>query len=247
MKKGEINYSDFSAGNLSQKEELIINIKNTVIMRKFKYLLLLAFIGLTTSVFGQDVMSGYNRIYVGYTGIKTHFDFDDADNLSYPGFSIGYLRGINLTQKLPLYLEVGGALQFNRYSESVTEDGYTLDYKETLLGLNIPVSLVYRFNITDDFAISPDFGFNFRLNLMGKGKYEAEGESGDFNLFDDAEMDEMHPLYYEGYNRFQVGWHIGVGFDYKALHLGVDWGTDFNEIAELTKLRTTYITLGWNF
>lgn len=211
-------------------------------MRKFKYLLLLAFIGLTTSVFGQDVMSGYNRIYVGYTGIKTHFDFDDADNLSYPGFSIGYLRGINLTQKLPLYLEVGGALQFNRYSESVTEDGYTLDYKETLLGLNIPVSLVYRFNITDDFSISPDFGFNFRLNLMGKGKEEYDGESEDWNLFSKDDMGEDGT-----YNRFQVGWHIGVGFDYKALHLGVDWGTDFNEIAEKTKLRTTYVTLGWNF
>lgn len=211
-------------------------------MRKFKYLLLLAFIGLTTSVFGQDVMSGYNRIYVGYTGIKTHFDFDDADNLSYPGFSIGYLRGINLTQKLPLYLEVGGALQFNRYSESETEYGYTFDYKETLLGLNIPVSLVYRFNITDDFAISPDFGFNFRLNLMGKGKEEYDGESEDWNLFSKDDMGEDGT-----YNRFQVGWHIGVGFDYKALHLGVDWGTDFNEIAEKTKLRTTYVTLGWNF
>lgn len=211
-------------------------------MRKFKYLLLLAFIGLTTSVFGQDVMSGYNRIYVGYTGIKTHFDFDDADNWSYPGFSIGYLRGINLTQKLPLYLEVGGALQFNRYSESETEYGYTFDYKETLLGLNIPVSLVYRFNITDDFAISPDFGFNFRLNLMGKGKEEYDGESEDCNLFSKDDMGEDGT-----YNRFQVGWHIGVGFDYKALHLGVDWGTDFNEIAEKTKLRTTYVTLGWNF
>ena len=128
-------------------------------MRKFKYLLLLAFIGLTTSVFGQDVMSGYNRIYVGYTGIKTHFDFDDADNLSYPGFSIGYLRGISLTQKVPLYLEVGGEIDFNRYSES--EEG--LDYKQTILGLKIPVSLVYRLNINENFSISPLFGFDFRV------------------------------------------------------------------------------------
>lgn len=151
--------------------------------------------------------------------------------------SVGYLRGISLTQKVPLFLEVGGALQFNKWSEDY--EGAT--DSQTLLGLNIPVSLLYKFNITDDFAISPDFGFNFRLNLMGKGKWEYDGESEDWNLFDDDEMDG------EACNRFQVGWHIGVGFDYKALHLGVDWGTDFNEIAEKTKLRTTYVTLGWNF
>lgn len=118
---------------------------------------------------------------------------------------------------------------------------------QSILGLNIPVSLVYRINISDDFAISPNFGFNFRLNLLGKGKYEAGGESEDFNLFDDDEMDEWHPIYYEAYKRFQMGWHIGVGFDYKALHLGVDYGTDFSEIAEETKLRTTSVTLGFNF
>ena len=174
---------------------------------------------------------------MGYTGVKAHVDVDGYDDPKYPGFSVGYLRGISLTQKVPLFLEVGGALQFNKWSEDY--EGAT--DSETLLGLNIPVSLLYKFNITDDFAISPDFGFNFRLNLMGKGKWEYDGESEDWNLFDDDEMDG------EAYKRFQVGWHIGVGFDYKFLHLGVDWGTDFNEIAEKTKLRTTYVTLGWNF
>ena len=29
------------------------------------------------------------------------------------------------------------------------------------------------------------------------------------------------------WNRFQLGWHVGVGFNYKALYLGVNYGTDF--------------------
>ena len=227
-------------------------------MKALRSLLVLAFIGLATatasaqfansssssasagsSIWTTVNTDGYNRIYVGYTGVKPFFDGESGDN--YPGFSLGYLRGIGLTQNVPLYLEVGGAIQFNRYSDTY-DDGYdTMDYSETLLGLNIPVSLVYRINVSDNFAISPNFGFNFRLNLLGKGKVEAEGESEDWNLFDDDDMGD------DAYNRFQVGWHIGVGFDYKALHFGVDWGTDFNEIAEETKLRTTYVTLGWNF
>lgn len=213
-------------------------------MRKFKCLLLLAFIGLATSAFGQSIWNtvntnGYNRIYVGYTGVKAKYSFEGySESLKYPGFSVGYLRGIGLTQKVPLYLEVGGALQFNKWSEDYNDGSKE---SATMLGLNIPVSLVYRINVTDNFAISPNFGLNFRLNLMGKGKYEEDGYSEDWNLYSDDDMGD------EAYNRFQAGWHIGVGFDYRFLHLGVDWGTDFNEITEHTNLKTTYVTLGWNF
>ena len=222
-------------------------------MKTLKALLVLAFVGLAGTASAQFANSGssasgssiwttvntdgYNRVYVGYSGVKGKIDIDGADDMKFPGFSVGYLRGIGLTQKVPLYLEVGGEIDFNRYSES--EGGE--DYKQTILGLKIPVSLVYRLNINENFSISPLFGFDFRLNLMGKGKYEYDGESEDWNLFDDDEMDG------EAYKRFQAGWHIGVGFDYKALHFGVDYGTSFNEITEKVKLATTSVTVGYNF
>ncbi len=225
-------------------------------MRKFKCLLLLAFIGLTTSAFGQSIWNtvntdGYNRVYVGYNGVKAKIDWPGVDDLKYPGFSVGYLRGIGLTDKVPLYLEVGGELVYNRYKEDVAyDDGYdeyAADYKETMFALKIPVSLAYRLNINDNFSITPRFGFDFRLNLTGKAKIEAGGESFDWGLFDDDEMLEYHPFAEEGYKRFQAGWHIGVGFDYKAIHLGVDYGTSFNEISDKVKLATTSVVVGWNF
>lgn len=114
-----------------------------------------------------------------------------------------------------------------------------------MLSLNIPVNLLYRFNITDDFSISPYFGLDFRINLLGKNKaevtYNDETDSEDINLFDDDDMGD------EAWGRFQAGWHLGVGFDYRVLHVGVEYGTDFNEIAEKTKFATTSITLGLNF
>lgn len=217
-------------------------------MRKFKCLLLLAFIGLTTSAFGQSIWNtvntdGYNRIYVGYNGVKAKVDWPGGDDLKYPGFSIGYLRGIGLTQKVPLYLEVGGELVYNSHKEDYYDDyeEATYEQKETIFALKIPVSLAYRLNINENFSITPRFGFDFRLNLMGKAKYEYAGESDDWNLFDDDEMDG------EAYKRFQAGWHIGVGFDYKAIHVGVDYGTSFNEISEKVKLATTSVVVGWNF
>ena len=104
---------------------------------------------------------------------------------------------------------------------------------------NIPVNLLYRFNIKDDFSISPYFGLDFRINLLGKEKLEytanGETESEDFNLFDKGDMEELYESDKAVWKRFQAGWHIGVGFDYRIIHIAIEYGTDFNEIAEKSK------------
>ena len=219
-------------------------------MRKMKALCFVMLAGLAISSSAQSIQSSgktiwrtvktdsYNRVYISYTGAKGTIE-GLTPEFNFPGFSAGYLRGIGLTPKFPFYLEVGGAFQFNRYSEKL------LDYSESvnMLGVNVPVSVVYRVNVTDNFAISPNFGLNFRLNLFGKMKMSDETASIDMNVFSDNEMAELGGAW----KRFQAGWHIGVGFDYKALHLGVDYGTDFNEIAANTKAKTTWVTLGMNF
>lgn len=241
-------------------------------MRKFKCLLLLAFIGLTTSVFGQSIWTtvnteGYNRIYASYLPSKLKVDGFDAEDLGLGdgdltkmkgSFEIGYLRGIGLTSQIPLYLEVGGALQFrsSKWSEndSYSEGFFSNEIKANMLSLNIPVSLAYRISINDDFAISPNFGFDFHINLTGKLKAAySESYNGEFyeeeaevDLFKDGSYED-YEIEWEGWKRFQAGWHIGVGFDYRALHVGVKYGTDFNEITEKTKIATTSVTLGFNF
>lgn len=56
-------------------------------------------------------------------------------------------------------------------------------------------------------------------------------------MFDENDVDNTWGL-------FQAGWHIGIAFDYNALHIGVDYGTDFNEICDKAKISTTSITVG---
>ena len=220
-------------------------------MKALRSLLVLAFIGLATgtasaqfanssssSASGSSIWTtvntdGYNRIYVSYLPSKLKFNDGDEDLKLKGSFEAGYLRGIGLTSNVPLYLEVGGALQYRSYSE----EDYGYETKFNMLSLNIPVALTYRINVTDDFAVSPNFGFDFRVNVMGKEKVTEDGdELYDTDLFSDAD-----------WNRFQAGWHIGVGLDYRALHFGVQYGTDFNEIAEELKIATTSVTLGFNF
>lgn len=221
-------------------------------MKALRSLLVLAFIGLATgtasaqfansssssasagsSIWTTVNTDGYNRIYVSYLPSKIKFGDGDDDLKLKGSFEAGYLRGIGLTSNVPLYLEVGGALQYRSYSE----EDYGYETKFNMLSLNIPVALTYRINVTDDFAVSPNFGFDFRVNVMGKEKVTEDGdELYDTDLFSDAD-----------WKRFQAGWHIGVGLDYRALHFGVQYGTDFNEIAEELKIATTSVTLGFNF
>ncbi|HJG77507.1 outer membrane beta-barrel protein [Phocaeicola barnesiae] len=238
-------------------------------MKKFKFFVLLAFMGLATTAFAESADSesssctistsssfdatsvttdGWSRIYVSYTPSKMKFD-DSDDDIKFKGFTVGWLRGFGLTQSLPLYMEAGAGIQYRSYKDEDSESygGYEYSYSEklTMLSLNIPLNLLYRFNITDDFSISPYFGLDFRINLLGKNKYEETGygetDSEDWNLFDDDDMGG------EPWKRFQAGWHIGVGLDYRAIHLGVEYGTDFNEIVDETKFATTSVTLGFNF
>ena len=117
------------------------------------------------------------------------------------------------------------------------------------MSLNIPVHLLYRFNVTDDFSIEPFFGFDFRFNLSGKYKIESSYGGGqtdsEYNLFDKDEMKDA--LGSDAFKRFQAGWHIGVKLSYKPVYFGVHYGKDFNEINDHVKVATTYITLGYNF
>lgn len=233
-------------------------------MRNLRKYVLLALVGLAASASAQSVNSGassvssrftsvttdgWNRLYISYTPSKLKVDARGADDLDMKGFQIGYMRGFSVTQKLPLYIEAGAAFQYRAYNEDEDYSGVEVSEKATTMSLNIPVHLLYRFNVTDDFSIEPFFGFDFRFNLSGKlkveGSYGGYSISEDYNLFDKDEMDDA--LGADAFKRFQAGWHIGVNLSYKPVYFGVHYGKDFNEINDDMKVATTYVTLGYNF
>ena len=128
------------------------------------------------------------------------------------GFTVGYTRGINLTHKLPLFLEVGAQMIYGGGSK----DG--LSVKQ--LRFAIPVNITYRFRINDNFKLSPYTGFALDLNAVGR--YNYQGYSG--SLFDAI------ALYgYEGSaNRVSGTWQIGLNANYKKFLVGLEYGLDMN-------------------
>lgn len=75
----------------------------------------------------------------------------------------------------------------------------------------------------------------------------------DFDVFDNDDMEDDDFTW----NRFQMGWQIGVNVNFQKAYLGLSYGGDFTKTVKymdgLTgsgkdyKMKTTSITLGFKF
>lgn len=226
---------------------------------------------------------GWNRIYVSYNKIGYNYDGDSndfLDDMGFNAFQVGYMKGFSITPRFPFYVEAGIGLQYafknmdlgDYDSQDVPlilqdeENGPQITdnsnieqtYKFSLLTLQVPVNLVYKYAFSDRFAIAPFVGIDLKYNLLGKRvlKTEAQNEAGedymerfdmddsyDDNLFDKKDMGSKDATW----KRFQIGWHIGVGMDISDFYASISYGTDFSEICKKTKLSNMVISLGYNF
>lgn len=215
--------------------------------------------------------NGWERFYVEYNPTKLKIDVKNADDFDFKGLTFGYMKGISITNKIPLFVEAGAGLQFRTYKDESDEfelldDGSTFfqKYRVNLFSINIPVNLVYKWQINDKLSLSPYFGLDFRINVVGKEKVDVEFDWGtqetasiedelretleeegyiyDSNLFDKDDMGKDGK-----WKRFQAGWHIGANLDYNHFNVGIGYGSDFNEVFDKAKFSTTSIRVGYNF
>ncbi len=175
-----------------------------------------------------EVTSGWNNLYVQYNSHK----FNDNDNAlfhkgSMDGFTIGYNRGIGLSSSMPLYLEVGGGLQYSTGSND--------DVDVHLLSVVAPVSVLYHFSFPNStIGIEPLAGLNFRYNGWG----EIKDDEDTYDPFSDDDTDD-NPA-----NRFQVGLHLGVNAVFKKFVLGLKYNIG---LSNFWKVKGDYVTTNVKF
>lgn len=236
-----------------------------------------------------DISKGWNSVYVQYNNLGTSYslssikygdeyqkDFDKSglsDKLN--GFSIGYNRAINVAPSIPLYVEVGGAVQFSFYSDKMhitnknktyTEDG---KYTGNIISVKAPISLLYHIAIPNsNFAFEPFAGIDFKYNISGsakgvissceeykEGSVATNGEIKEYNRKEYRQKTTKVGLFSKddckGHqaNRFQMGWHVGVNAVYKRMFIGVSYGQDFSKFQDDLdlKFKTLSATLGFRF
>lgn len=240
---------------------------------KNKHIFVITAMLMSTTAFAQFTHSGrrnlssaekgWNSIYVSYNMLKYSQEMF-VYNKAYNGFSVGYDRAIGLISKIPLYVEIGGAIQYAGQNIKDNVGGY-VKTTSNLLSVKVPVSILYRWNVANsNWSIIPKAGFDGRFNVLGKGKETSSDYSHKFtttnryNMFKEGENGE------DGYNglnalgdkcrRFQVGWHVGANVEYKSLLLGITYGADmnafckeFNETVYNIHFKTLLITIGHKF
>lgn len=233
-------------------------------------------VSMPAASFGES----YNRVQASYLndhyGYNKHFG-EDAASFSANGIGVSYVHGFGLSESLPMFIETG--LQFNTAIKSTTLESdrfdvehlgetYYVDAKSkekfTNINLAVPVNFVWRFNVADNLTIAPYAGINFRVNVLGKVKYSVDLDT---NLPDDFEdemlegvedADASSNLYSKKdmgddgtWNRFQMGWQIGVGAEYSNIYLGVQYGTDFIPAFKYEKAKVNTgrlaVTVGYSF
>ena len=111
-------------------------------MKTLKLFLAFAFVAMATTVSAEqrvenqspapavDFNNGWDRVFVSYNASSMMFDYKGAENVSFPGFSLGYMKGFSVSNKLPFYVEAGAALQFRSHKEDMSGSGYEETVKQ---------------------------------------------------------------------------------------------------------------------
>ncbi len=191
-----------------------------------KFIFAAALIAASVAMNAQD----YNRVALSYdyTGLNFNKEMDrfstgKAETLGTNGFGLNYIHGFGVANNM--FVEAGANVDFLFGSRTEKFDEGEDTFKTQNINLQVPVNFVYRFNITEGVSIDPYVGLNFKLHFSERLKEGDDEDDKWMSVFDDGEGGMGSKDY--TWNRFQMGWHVGVGVNYEKYYLGVQVGTDF--------------------
>lgn len=194
----------------------------------------------------------------------SYFNFDGGTNnsINLLGVSVGYIKGIEISHSLPLFLEVGSNVTLNRrkfnttYLEETTFM-YTkniVDAKFIFLNVAVPINVAYKYVVSESFSVQAFAGGVCKFNIVGKEKYDSDIYTQkkyitfDYAILDtsnsnqhthiSAEFDAFgsdseNTMFDKKANRIQLGLNIGCGFNMGPLYLGYAYQPDIVQYAKI--------------
>lgn len=122
--------------------------------------------------------------------------------------------------------------------------------------VTVPVNVSYRWRIgKTKFRISPYAGINFKFHIDGSQEAyliqnplsPRRGEDGNYYYYAKFEEDncynnETGPKF----NRFQLGWQIGVNLEYRKFNIGAGFGTDIMKLGDGASSNNLTVGIGFN-
>lgn len=183
----------------------------------------------------DDKYEPYNSFYFQYNPMT--WDWGNSD-IGFNGFSLGQIYAIPFNTGQPFYLLADWGLTYKKSKkDEMSIWGIEMEYH--FLSANISLNAAWRMTIpSTNLHITPYAGVTFRAYPIGRfvTKYEGEKESVKVFFNENEFGAEAIPL--------ALGWQVGVNLGFNNCYLGVSYGSDFTEMIEGSKFKTTSITLG---
>ncbi len=149
------------------------------------------------------------------------------------GYHVGAVMDWNVAKNL--YVQPG--LYFTTRGAKSSYDGG--EEKINMNYLQIPITVAYRFPVSEQVKIDVNVGPYIALGLGGKIKYSESGDWGDegdwsdysFDDFDDYASDETKVFGSNGlYKRFDAGLRFGASVHFKRFSLGFSYDLGLTNI-----------------
>lgn len=192
------------------------------------------FMGGSSRTAGAD---GYSAIWAGYapTTFKTSYDGSSHSEDGYSTFSIGWTKATPLQSSLLGEYGVFADLTYKKEKDG----GVTTT--ETLLGVKVPVNVLYALPLGEGITLYPYAGLNGKLYLLGSAKAKYEDESVSTNFFSKDDMGD------EVYKRFTIGYQIGLRAGFGNYFASIGYTDDITKIADYTTINKIEIGVGMLF
>ena len=154
----------------------------------------------------------YNALWLSYmpTTFKMSYDGSSHSESGYNTFALGFTHASPLSGAAVM-AEYGAFAEYT----TKTEKSHGSSSTTNLIGVKVPVSLMYGFALSDNVTLYPYAGVNARLYVIGKQSYKYDGESSSYDLFSDEDGDGM--------KRFALGYQLGVKANISGYFIGLGY------------------------
>ena len=180
---------------------------------------------------------GYSAIWAGYapTTFKTSYDGSSHSEDGYSTFSIGWTKATPLQSSLLGEYGVFADLTY----KSEKDGGVTSTMM--LLGVKVPVNVLYALPLGEGITLYPYAGLNGKLYLLGSAKAKYEDESETTNLFSKDDMDD------DAFKRLTIGYQFGLRVGFGNYFASIGYTDDLTKIADYTTINKIEIGVGMLF
>lgn len=161
------------------------------------------------------------------------------------GAAIAFMKGVNITSRMPLFLDLGARLTWLHSKDEWTAGNTEYTRKTTFMNVAVPVNAAYKLSFASSpISIVPFFGPNFKFNFYGRTKTEFGNQETKIKWLKDGE---------NGYDAriFQFGLNLGVGVNIQRFYVGYNFQPDLTSYVKSgdykSKTINNYVSLGINF